>query len=46
LKRSMEMAGEAGYGKLAVMSGIGARPYYKKLGFERDGPFMSIRIRA
>ncbi|BAI62438.1 histone acetyltransferase Elp3 homolog [Methanocella paludicola SANAE] len=46
LSKATDMARDAGYGKLAVMSGIGARPYYKKLGFERDGPFMSIRIRA
>lgn len=46
LKQATELAKEASYGKLAVMSGIGARPYYKKLGFERDGPYMSMRIRA
>jgi len=46
LKKATELAADAGYGKLAVMSGIGARPYYKKLGFTRDGPYMSMRIRA
>jgi len=46
LKKATELATDAGYGKLAVMSGIGARPYYKKLGFTRDGPYMSMRIPA
>lgn len=32
---------EWGLGKLLVTSGIGAREYYKKFGFERDGPYMS-----
>ncbi len=44
LKQAAELAREAGYGKLAIMSGIGARPYYKKLGFDNDGPYMSRRI--
>ncbi len=45
LKIAGELARGAGYGKLAVTSGIGAREYYKKLGFERDGPYMSRRLR-
>ena len=45
LKKAEEVARGAGYGKLAVMSGIGAREYYKKLGFVRDGPYMSRRLR-
>ncbi len=45
LTRAEELAREAGYGKLAVTSGIGAREYYRKLGFERDGPYMSLRLR-
>jgi predicted N-acetyltransferase YhbS len=36
-----ERAQQAGFSKLAVISGIGVRPYYRKLGFERDGPYMS-----
>lgn len=27
--------------KLAVISGIGTRNYYRKLGYELDGPYMS-----
>ena len=29
--------------KLLVMSGVGVREYYRKLGFEMDGPYMSLR---
>ena len=44
VEKAEEIAAEAGYRKLAVMSGIGARPYYRKLGFENDGPYMSRRL--
>jgi elongator complex protein 3 len=44
LKQAAELSKDAGYKKLAIMSGIGARPYYKKLGFDNDGPYMSRRI--
>ncbi|AEG17726.1 tRNA uridine(34) 5-carboxymethylaminomethyl modification radical SAM/GNAT enzyme Elp3 [Methanobacterium paludis] len=30
--------------KLLVISGIGARNYYKKFGYSREGPYMSKRI--
>jgi elongator complex protein 3 len=39
--RAEEIAAGAGYGKIVVISGIGAREYYRKLGYERDGPYMS-----
>ncbi|WP_174590222.1 tRNA uridine(34) 5-carboxymethylaminomethyl modification radical SAM/GNAT enzyme Elp3 [Methanocella conradii] len=45
LEHAASIAREAGYGKLAVMSGVGARPYYERLGFGRDGPYMSRRLR-
>jgi elongator complex protein 3 len=36
-----EVAARAGYARLAVISGIGARPYYRdQLGYRRDGPYM------
>jgi len=39
------MAREAGYGRLAVISGIGARQYYKrKLGYHQDGPYVVKRL--
>ena len=41
LAEATERAEQAGFSKLAVISRIGVRPYYRKLGFERDGPYMS-----
>lgn len=31
---------EHGSSKLAVISGVGTRHYYRKLGFELEGPYM------
>ncbi len=28
-------------GKISVISGVGTRNYYRKLGYELDGPYMS-----
>lgn len=30
--------------KLAVISGVGTRNYYRKLGYELDGPYMSKKL--
>ncbi len=38
--RCTELASENGLERLLVMSGVGAREYYRKLGFERVGPYM------
>ena len=39
------LARDAGYGKLAVLSGIGARAYYReKLGYYQDGPYVSTDL--
>lgn len=32
---------EHGSTKIAVISGVGTRDYYRKLGYELDGPYMS-----
>ncbi|KAK3060074.1 Elongator subunit, partial [Coniosporium uncinatum] len=32
---------EHGSGKIAVISGVGVRSYYARLGYELDGPYMS-----
>jgi elongator complex protein 3 len=32
---------EHGSWKLSVISGVGTRQYYRKLGYELDGPYMS-----
>ena len=35
-----EIAAGTGYRELAVMSGIGVRPYYRRQGYDRRGPYM------
>ncbi|HOB07195.1 MAG TPA: tRNA uridine(34) 5-carboxymethylaminomethyl modification radical SAM/GNAT enzyme Elp3, partial [Methanoculleus sp.] len=40
LSRAEEEARDNGYRRLAVMSGVGVRPYYRKQGYERVGPYM------
>jgi elongator complex protein 3 len=37
-------AREAGYGKLVVIAGIGAREYYRDRGYRQDGPYVSKRL--
>ena len=32
---------EHGSWKISVISGVGTRNYYRKLGYELDGPYMS-----
>lgn len=32
---------EHGSVKIAVISGVGTRNYYRKMGYELDGPYMS-----
>lgn len=45
LQHAERMAHDAGYEKLSVISGIGARQYYReKLGYYQDGPYVSKRI--
>ncbi|MCD1295156.1 tRNA uridine(34) 5-carboxymethylaminomethyl modification radical SAM/GNAT enzyme Elp3 [Methanocella sp. CWC-04] len=44
LRKAEELSREAGYGKIAVISGVGARKYYMKLGYGYDGPYMSRRL--
>lgn len=44
LERAEEISASAGYNKLAVMSGIGVRPYYHRLGYERTGPYMIKKL--
>ena len=40
LARAEEIAGSAGYRRVGIMSGIGVRPYYRRQGYERLGPYM------
>jgi elongator complex protein 3 len=42
--KAKEMAREKGYGRIAVISAIGTRNYYRKLGFEIDGLYMTAPL--
>ncbi|WP_336359739.1 tRNA uridine(34) 5-carboxymethylaminomethyl modification radical SAM/GNAT enzyme Elp3 [Haladaptatus sp. ZSTT2] len=45
LAHAEELAREAGFDKMSVISGIGVREYYrKKLGYHQDGPYVSKRL--
>ncbi len=45
MERAEELAVDAGYDKVSVISGIGAREYYRnKLGYHQDGPYVSKRL--
>jgi elongator complex protein 3 len=45
LARAERTARDAGYAKLSVISGIGARQYYReKLGYYQDGPYVSTQL--
>ncbi|MDS0283181.1 tRNA uridine(34) 5-carboxymethylaminomethyl modification radical SAM/GNAT enzyme Elp3 [Haloarcula onubensis] len=46
LAKAEELARDAGFSKIAVISGIGVREYYReKLGYKQDGPYVSKRLR-
>ena len=40
MKEAERIAKENGYKRLAVISGVGVREYYKKLGYKLEGPYM------
>ena len=40
MQEAENIAREAGYKKLAVISGIGVREYYRKLGYDLEGTYM------
>ena len=42
VERACEIAREAGYGSIAVISSVGTREYYRGLGFA-DGPLYQVR---
>lgn len=45
MEKAESIAKDAGYSKVSVISGIGARQYYKnKLGYHQDGPYVSKNI--
>ncbi|MDO8480392.1 MAG: tRNA uridine(34) 5-carboxymethylaminomethyl modification radical SAM/GNAT enzyme Elp3 [Nanoarchaeota archaeon] len=40
MAKAEEIARNAGKKKVIVISGVGVREYYRKLGYEREGPYM------
>lgn len=44
IKECEAIATENGAGKILVMSGVGVRVYYRRFGFEKEGPYMMKRI--
>ncbi len=44
VERAREIARAAGYRRLAVISAIGTREYYARLGFELDGLYMACAL--
>ncbi len=44
LSRAEEIAIDSGKEELLIISGIGARNYYRKFGYERKGPYMAKRL--
>lgn len=45
LRRAEEITQDNGFSKLAIISGIGVRQYYKeKHGYNQDGPYVSKRL--
>jgi elongator complex protein 3 len=44
LEAAEERARDMGYDSLQVTSGIGAREYYRRRGYERQGPYMAKRL--
>ena len=45
VREAEKIAGQNGFGKIAVIAGIGVRGYYRKLGYERAGTYMVKRIK-
>lgn len=44
LSEAEEQSRAEGYSWIAVMSGIGVRPYYRRHGYERVGPYMKKKL--
>ncbi len=44
MQKAEEIARKRGKKKMLVLSGIGAREYYKKLGYKREGVYMGKRL--
>jgi len=44
LKRAEEISIDAGKEEILIISGIGARNYYRKFGYKRKGPYMAKKL--
>ena len=44
VERAKELAREAGFGRLAVISAVGTREYYRRLGFVPEGLYMTVQL--
>ncbi len=44
LEEAEHLAAERGKEKVAVLSGIGVREYYRRLGYRREGPYMCREV--
>jgi elongator complex protein 3 (tRNA carboxymethyluridine synthase) len=44
IARAEEITLEAGFTSLGILSGIGVRPYYRRQGYERKGPYMIRKL--
>jgi elongator complex protein 3 len=44
LSRAEEIGKESGYSRIAVISGVGVREYYRKLGYNLDGSYMMKQL--
>lgn len=40
MEKAEEIAKEQGKNKIVVISGVGVREYYRKLGYQKEGPYM------
>jgi ELP3 family radical SAM enzyme/protein acetyltransferase len=44
IAKAEEIAQNAGYTKMAIISGVGVREYYRKFGYELEGAYMTKKI--
>ena len=44
MEKAEEIVKQNNKNKIVVIAGIGAREYFKKLGYKHDGPYMSKSI--
>ncbi len=44
VKKAEEITKENGKNKIVIISGVGVREYYKKLGYQNDGPYVSKNL--